>query len=151
MNAKKIIFLLFVLISFILLYYYIDVLNNRESAKCLKRFFDVSSLEKIKSKYTQVETLAVDGSSYTSICIPSTQKVLPNGIILIKMPSGKTRVFYGGYYFQHCFLHSLAQYAKIIIEEDPEYIIEQKKILNFENAMEVSLDIFTKNNHFSEL
>ena len=148
MNAKKIIFLLFVLISFILLYYYIDVLNNRESAKSLKRFFDVSSLEKIN---TQVETLAVDGSSYTSICIPSTQKVLPNGIILIKMPSGKTRVFYGGYYFQHCFLHSLAQYAKIIIEEDPEYIIEQKKILNFENAMEVSLDIFTKNNHFSEL
>ena len=150
MNAKKIIFLLFVLISFIL-YYCIDVLNNRESAKSLKRFFAVSSLEKIKSKYAQVETLAVDGSSYTSICIPSTQKVLPNGIILIKMPSGKTRVFYGGYYFQHCFLHSLAQYAKIIIEEDPEYIIEQKKILNFENSMEVSLDIFTKNNHFSEL
>lgn len=67
------------------------------------------------------------------------------------MPSGKTRVFYGGYYFQHCFLHNLAQYAKIIIEEDPEYIIEQKEILNFENAMEVSLDIFTKNSHFSEL
>lgn len=63
MNAKKIIFLLFVLISFILLYYYIDVLNNRESAKSLKRFFDVSSLEKIKSKYTQVKLSAVDGSS----------------------------------------------------------------------------------------
>lgn len=67
------------------------------------------------------------------------------------MPSGETRVFYGGYYFQHHFLHNLVQYAKIIIEEDPKYIIKKKKILNFENAVEVSLDIFTKNSHFSEL
>lgn len=151
MNAKKIILLLFFLICFIFLHFYIGVLNNRESAKSLKGFFDGSSLEEIKNKYTQVETLAADGSFYTSICIPSTQKVFPNGIILIKMPSGKTRVFYGGYYFQHYFLHNLAQYAKIIIEEDPEYIIKQKGVLNFENAMEVSLDIFTKNSHFSEL
>lgn len=151
MNVKKITLLLFILICFIFLYFYIDILNNRESAKSLKKFFDVSSLEEIKNKYAQVETFAADGSFYTSICIPSSQKIFPNGIILIKMPSGKTRVFYGGYYFQHCFLHSLAQYAKIIIEEDPEYIIKKKKILNFENAMEVALDIFTKNSHFSEL
>lgn len=93
MNAKKIIFLLFVLISFILLYYYIDVLNNRESAKSLKRFFDVSSLEKIKSKYTQVETLAVDGSSYTSICIPSTQKYYQMVLSLLKCLRGKREYF----------------------------------------------------------
>lgn len=67
------------------------------------------------------------------------------------MPSEKTRVFYAGYYFQHSFLSSLEEYANIIIDEDPEYIIEQKGILNFENAMEVALEIFSRNAHFSEL
>lgn len=38
MNAKKIIFLLFVLISFILLYYYIDVLTIEKVQRVLKDF-----------------------------------------------------------------------------------------------------------------
>lgn len=150
MIYKKIIFP-FAFLLLIISPCFLFTLKNKNDAEELKKMFDISSLEEIKNRYAQTETLATDAGVYTSICIPSTRKIFPNSIILIKMPSEKTRVFYAGYYFQHSFLSSLEEYANIIIDEDPEYIIEQKGILNFENAMEVALEIFSRNAHFSEL
>ncbi|WP_290566041.1 hypothetical protein [Akkermansia sp.] len=148
---KKIIFWLTFLLCILILSFFLISKNNKRQACHLEETFNASSPEEIRNKYDQIETLTTHVGVYTSICIPNTRHILPNGIILIKMPSGKTRIFYGGYYSSHNFLSNLKNYAEIIIEEDPEYIIEQKKVLNFENAMEVSLEIFTENSHFSEL
>lgn len=148
---KKIIYIFIVFSFFIFPCLFINFIKNRSEAEDIKEMFDIYSLESIKNRYTQTETLATNTGVYTSICIPSTRKIFPNGIILINMPSGKTRVFYGGYYFQHYFLSGLEKYAKILIDEDPEYIIKQKEKLNFENAMEIALEIFSRDAHFSEL
>ena len=105
-------------------------LKNKGEAEKLKKVFDISSLEEIKNRYARAETLKTNAGIYTSIFYQAPGKYFPKALFLLKCLQKKQ-----GYFMEvtipSIFLSSLEQYAKIIIDEDPEYIIEQKEILNF--------------------
>lgn len=148
---KKILFCFFLLQFAVLTCFLYHVLDCRHQTQALQQFFLNSSELKICQQFPESETIKTTSGIYICYMIPPTRLLFPNGIVVIKMPSGKTRGFYAGHSFGCSLLTNIKRYAITIINEDPEYIIKEKKELNIDNAIELSLEILMKNTGYEEL
>lgn len=150
-NGKKVWFFLLSLLSVFVSCYLYYIISCRYRAHYLQACLHELTEQQLRKTFPELETLQTELGTYACLRIPSDRVIFPNGIVIIKMPNGHTRAFYGGQSVFYHFLKCEKKMGMFLLDMARDDIMAEGKPLDLNGAMEASMIITLRKCGYKEL